>query len=156
MMPKIQVFCNGTPFTHSFIPLACAEYDDSLLFSGASSIPLCYVLFPATLLHQLFVHPLSPHLAIYFLVCLSIFCSQIHIYNTLLGILFSSNLSTCPNQGNLFNVIVSIIIGFLTLAIAFCVNGTPCRYANSCQHFSGSLWLHLMGQADQEQQQQSK
>jgi hypothetical protein len=28
--------------------------------------------FPATLLHQLFVHPLTPHLAIYFLVYLSI------------------------------------------------------------------------------------
>ena len=57
---------------YSFIPLACAEFDDSLLFSAASSIPLCYVLFPATLLHQLFFHPLSPHLAIYFLVYLSI------------------------------------------------------------------------------------
>ena len=57
---------------HSFIPLACAECDDSLPFSGASSIPLCYVLFPATLFHQLFFHPLSPHLAIYFLVYLSI------------------------------------------------------------------------------------
>ena len=59
-------------FIHSFILLACAGCDDSLLFSGASSIPLCYVLFPATLLHQLFVHPLSPHSAIYFLVYLSI------------------------------------------------------------------------------------
>jgi hypothetical protein len=27
------------------IPLACAECDDSLPFSGASSIPLCYILF---------------------------------------------------------------------------------------------------------------
>ena len=34
-------------FIHSFIPVACAECDNSLLFSGASSIPLCYVLFPA-------------------------------------------------------------------------------------------------------------
>ena len=31
------------------------------------------------------------------------------IYNTLLGILFSSILCTCPNQCNLFNLIVSII-----------------------------------------------
>ena len=54
------------------IPLTCAECDDSLPFSGASSIPLCYVLFPATLLYQPFVHPLSPHLAICFLVYLSI------------------------------------------------------------------------------------
>ena len=60
-----------TIFT-AFIPLACAECDDSLPFSGASSIPLCYVLFPATFLHQLFFHPLSPHLAIYFVVNLLI------------------------------------------------------------------------------------
>ena len=57
---------------YSFIPLACAECNDSLPFSGASSIPLFYVLFPATLLHQLFFHPLSSHLANYFLVYLSI------------------------------------------------------------------------------------
>ena len=59
-------------FIHSFTHLACAERNNSLPFSGASSIPLCYVLFPATLLHQLLVHPLSPHLAIYFVACLSI------------------------------------------------------------------------------------
>ena len=35
--------------------------------------------------------------------------------NTLLGILFSSILCTCPNQHNLFNLIVSITVGFLTL-----------------------------------------
>ena len=52
--------------------MACAEFDNSLLFSGASSIPLCYVLFPATLPHQLFFHLLSPHLTIYFLVYLSL------------------------------------------------------------------------------------
>ena len=56
----------------SLIPLACAECDDSMPLSGASSIPLCYVLFPATLLHQLFFRHLSAHLASYFLVYLSI------------------------------------------------------------------------------------
>ena len=52
-------------FIHS---LACTECDDSLPFLRASSIPLYYVLFPATLLHQLFFHPPSLHLAICFLV----------------------------------------------------------------------------------------
>jgi hypothetical protein len=33
------------------------------------------------------------------------------IYNTLLGILFSSILCACPNQHNLFNLTVSIIVG---------------------------------------------
>jgi hypothetical protein len=33
-----------------------------------------------------------------------------------LGILFSSILCKCPNQHNLFNLIVSIIVGLLTLA----------------------------------------
>ena len=37
------------------------------------------------------------------------------IYNTLFGIPFSSILCTFPNQHNLFNLIVSIIVGFLTL-----------------------------------------
>ena len=57
---------------NSFIRLACAEFDDSLPFSGASSLPLYQVLFPATLLHRLFFHHLSPRLAIYFLAYLSI------------------------------------------------------------------------------------
>ena len=56
--------------TYSFIPLACAECDDSLPFSGVSSIPLCCVLFLAILLHQLFFHPVS--FAIYFLFYLSV------------------------------------------------------------------------------------
>ena len=34
------------------------------------------------------------------------------IYITLLGILFSSILCTCPNQHNVFNLLVSIIVGF--------------------------------------------
>jgi len=58
-------------FIYSFIPLACAECDDSLSFSGASSIPLCYVLFPSTFFHQPVFHSPSLHLAIYFLVYLS-------------------------------------------------------------------------------------
>ena len=37
------------------------------------------------------------------------------IYNTLLGILFSSILCTHPNQRKLFNLIVSIIVGFSIL-----------------------------------------
>jgi hypothetical protein len=58
---------------HSFIPLTCSECDNSLLFSGAFAIPLCYILFPATFLHQLFFHRPSLHLTIYFLVCLLVF-----------------------------------------------------------------------------------
>ena len=37
------------------------------------------------------------------------------IYNTFLGILFSSILCTCPNQRSLFNLVVSVIMGFLTM-----------------------------------------
>ena len=45
------------------------------------------------------------------------------IYNTLLGILFPFILCTCPNQCNLFNLSVSIIVGFSTLAyISLLVN----------------------------------
>jgi cytochrome c biogenesis protein CcdA len=41
------------------------------------------------------------------------------IYNTLLGILFSSIFSTCPNQRNLFNLIVSVIVVVLTISYTF-------------------------------------
>ena len=54
-----------------FIPLVCAECNDYLLFSGASFIPVCYILFPSTLFHQLVFHPPSLHPAICFLVYLS-------------------------------------------------------------------------------------
>jgi hypothetical protein len=40
--------------------------------SGAFSIPPSHILFPATLLHQLFFHPPSRHRAIYFVVCLMV------------------------------------------------------------------------------------
>ena len=56
---------------NSFILLAYAECDDSLPFSGASSIPLCYITFSSSLFHQLVFHCPSLHLAIYFLVSLS-------------------------------------------------------------------------------------
>ena len=92
---------------YSFIPLTYAECDDSLPFSGASSIPLCYVLFPATLLHQLVLHSLSPHVAIYFLVCLSILLFTNSNIILFLGILFPSILCTCPNQHNPVQLIVS-------------------------------------------------
>ena len=51
--------------------MACAECDDSLPFSGASSIPLCCVLFSSTQFHQLVFHSSLLCLAIYFSVYLS-------------------------------------------------------------------------------------
>ena len=48
----------------SFILWACAECDDSLPLSRASSIPLWYIPLPSTLFHQLVFHPPSLHLAI--------------------------------------------------------------------------------------------
>jgi len=41
------------------------------------------------------------------------------IYNTLLGILFSYILCTCPNQRNLFNIIVSTIVSFFNTCVNF-------------------------------------
>jgi hypothetical protein len=94
---------------HSFIPLPCAECDDSLPFSGASSIPFCYILFPSTLLHQLFILPSVS--------CLPLgLVDSKFIYNTLLGIRFSPILCTCPNQCNLCSLIVFVMVGFLTIA----------------------------------------
>ena len=45
------------------------------------------------------------------------------IYNIFLGIVFSSVLCKCPHQRNLFNLIVSVIVGVLTIAkISLLVN----------------------------------
>jgi hypothetical protein len=46
-------------------------------------------------------------------------CFQIHIYNTFLGILFSSILCTCPNQRNLCKLIVSVMVSFFKNCINF-------------------------------------
>ena len=109
--------CSSFLFTiHSFIPLACAECDDSLPFSEASSIPLCYIPFHSTHFHELLFHPPSLHLAIYFLVYLSALLFP-HSYIILFwGILLSSILCTCPNQRNLFNLRAPVTVGFVTTA----------------------------------------
>ena len=79
------VFCRKC-YIHLFILMAREECDDSLPFPRASSIPLCYIPFPATLLLQLVFHPASFHLAIYFLVqLLTLLFPNSYI------ILFSSN-----------------------------------------------------------------
>ena len=65
-----MIVSNG--FIHS---IGMCRMDDSLPFSGASSIPLCYILFPATLLHQLFFH-------LFLAIPLNLVVSKF-IYNTL-------------------------------------------------------------------------
>jgi hypothetical protein len=44
------------------------------------------------------------------------------IYNTLLGILFSYILWTCPNQCNLCNLFVSVMVGFFNNCINFFIS----------------------------------
>ena len=93
----------------SFIPLTCAECDGSLPFSGASSILLLYTLsfhpFPPASLPSSLASSCHLFLGLPLSLVVSIF-----IYNTFVGILFSSILCTCPNQRNLFNLIVSVIV----------------------------------------------
>ena len=113
--------CHNIRYIHSFIPLACAECNDSLPFSGASSIPLCYELFPATLLHQLFFYPLSPHLAIYFLFYLSILLlpnSYIILFGKFYFLPFSVHVQTniiyltyCLYYSRFFNTCINFFIG---------------------------------------------
>ena len=59
LLPTFQVesVVSSCLTSQNNIPLAYVECDDSLLFSGASSIPFCYIPFPFTLLHQLVFHP---------------------------------------------------------------------------------------------------
>jgi hypothetical protein len=72
-------------------------------------LPVIYF-FPATLLHQLFFHPSSHHLFISWST-IGLVVSKF-TYNTILGIPFSSILCTCPNQRNLSNLTVSVMVGF--------------------------------------------
>jgi hypothetical protein len=62
---------------YSFILLACAECDDSLPFSRPSYIPVCYILFSVTLLHQLFFHPPSIPLKSFISAALSLVISDL-------------------------------------------------------------------------------
>jgi hypothetical protein len=71
---------------------------------------------------QLFFTNYSSILPYYFLPSISWSTSQScffskFIYNTLLGILFSSILCTCPNHHNLCNLLVSVMVGFLTVVL---------------------------------------
>jgi len=79
--------------------------------------------FHSSLLYTLSFHPFPPtslpsslasscHL--FLGLSLSLVVSRF-IYNTFLGILFFSILCTCPNQRNLFSLIFSVIVGFLTI-----------------------------------------
>jgi len=82
--------------------------------------------FHSSLLCTLFFHPYSPtshpssltSSAIYFLVFLSALFQNSYII-LFFGILFSSILCTCPNQCNIFNPIVSLIVGFFNHCINF-------------------------------------
>ena len=95
-----------------FLPLACAECNNSLLFSRASSIPLCFIPFPSTLFHQLVFQPPSLHLAIYFLVYLSALLFPNSYIILFWEFYFFSIFCTCQNQCDLFNITVSVIVGF--------------------------------------------
>ena len=80
-------------------------------------------------------HPILPSIS----WSTSQFCSQIHIYNTLLGILFSSILCTCPNQRNVFNVIVSITSRFFNTCknvceILNCITKTALTYLSGTDY----------------------
>ena len=103
---KFKIYINNL----IFIPFACTERNNSLPFSGASSTPL-YPFLPPTSLQSSLTSPCHLFLGL----PLSLVFFQI-IYNTSLGILFTSILCTCPNQRNLFKLIVSVIVGFLISA----------------------------------------
>jgi hypothetical protein len=116
---NLQNIMTSTLNVHSFIPLPCAECDDSVPFSGASSIPLCYILFPPTLLHQLFFNPPSLHLSTYFLVYLFILLipsSNSIIFWEFYFLPFSVHVQT---KCNLCSLIVSVMVGFFNNCMNF-------------------------------------
>ena len=102
-------------WTHSFIHSFHWRVQSAMIPCRSQELlPFLSVMyfFPAILLHQLFFHPLSRHLAVCFFDLPLNLAVPKFIYSTLLRILFPSILSTCPNHPNLFNLIVFIIVGF--------------------------------------------
>ena len=112
---KTTKLTNTTIMIHSFIhSLTCTECDDCLPFSAASSIPLCCALFTSTqFYHVVFILPYFVFPSISRSTSQAFFSK--FILNTFWGILFPSTLCTCPNQHNLFSLIVSATAGFLTI-----------------------------------------
>ena len=106
----------NSSFIDSFIPLTCAECDVPLLFLGASSIPLCYIPFPSTLFEQLFFHPPSLHLAIYFLVHLSVLLFP-NSYTILFWEFYFLPFSVHAQTNIIYLTLLSAIEGFLTTAL---------------------------------------
>jgi hypothetical protein len=104
------------------IPLACAECDDSLPFSEASSILARYILFschssPPTILPS----SLNSSCHLFHGLPLGLVDSKF-MYTTLFGILFPSILCTCPNQHNLCSLIVSVMVGFFKNCVNFFIS----------------------------------
>ena len=100
-------------FIHSFICMCSMRQFLAVLSSFFHSSLLC----------TLSLHPVPPTSLPSFLtsschlflgLSLSLVVSKF-ICNTFLRILFSSILCTCPNEHNLFSLIVSSIVGFLTI-----------------------------------------
>ena len=94
------------------IPLACAECDNSLAVLRS--------FFHSSLSHTFSCHSSPPTIlpssltsSCHLFHCLPLgLAASKFIYNTLLRILFSSILCTCPNQCDLCNLIVSVMVGF--------------------------------------------
>ena len=97
---SFHFFLSYTPFFHTFPPLP----------PGVNPIAVDKYIYLTSLPSSL---TSSCHL--FLGLPLSLLVSKF-TYNTLPEILFSSNLCTCPNQRNLFNLIVSVIVGFLNIA----------------------------------------
>ena len=110
--------CFWESFIHS---LACAEYDDSLPFSGASSVPLYYIPFPSTHFDHLVFHPPSLHLAIYFLV----FISALLFPNSYIILFRNSVPISCLQLFPAFSPVYYILISCLQLfcTLSLCASG---------------------------------
>ena len=86
-----------------FLAVLRSFFYSSLLY------PLSFHPFPTTSLPSSLTSSCHLFLGLPF----SLFASKF-IYNTFSGIPFSSNLCTCAKRHNLFNLIASVIVGFLT------------------------------------------
>ena len=131
--PSVSILCMFLWKITAFQNTYFNTHFHSFIHSFIHSIGMCRMrqflavlksFFHSSLLYTLSFHPFPPtslpssltsscHLL--FGLPLSLVASKF-IYNTFFGIQFSSILCTCTNRCVLFNLIVSVIVGFLTIA----------------------------------------
>jgi hypothetical protein len=113
-LPRYSLIISNIILIHSF---HCHVQNVTILCHSQELLPLLSVTYFFLPLFSTNYSSILPHFILPSVswLPLNLVDSKI-IYNTVLRIILSSTLCTCPNQHNLCNLTVSVTVGFLTIA----------------------------------------